>query len=312
MGSNVLKTLEEKIFSLGFQDCRFLLAVSAGLDSMVLLDAFKKLGFSFAVVHCNYGLRGSASDLDADLVRTYAEKNGIAFFQKSFFLQKNDLSQEHQNIQHHARNLRYTFFQEILDFFSYAYVVTAHHLEDQIETFFLHALRGSSVRGLAGMRTLNQNIFRPFLELSKQDLYQYTQEFSVPFREDESNFSNIYKRNLIRHQLLPTLKLVQENYLQTWGKTIQLLKEDLTFLNEKIEEIWQTIIFIEDKKWKIDLRNWNPQKEYVLKKKILENFTTNVTILNNLTTAIREKKIDRHFQKPKMYLGVEKLYIFLP
>jgi tRNA(Ile)-lysidine synthase len=303
------------------QNKTFLLAVSGGVDSMVLAHIFKivqKIEHfpAFALAHCNFSLRAQASDADEAFVKDWAEKNKILCFSKKIdpklFLKTsnnpNYTSQE--NIQNVARNLRYSFFKELEDIFPYHYLVTAHHLNDQAETFLLHTLRGSSVKGLVGMSVLKKmeldkdkkpvfpNIFRPFLSIPKTELEMYAKKNKIPFRQDQSNFSNDYKRNFLRNMIFPPLLAYQNNSLQMIEKTMRFLQEDQKFLDKKIDEIWQkmTIYSHDLNVYKIDIQHWDSEKEYVFRKKMNQKFGSNLTVLDNICTAIQQKKSGKKFK----------------
>ena len=252
MSSLIENQVQKWIHHYQLQNKTFLLAVSGGIDSMVLAHVFKIVQKiedfpAFALAHCNFSLRGQASDEDEAFVKDWAKKNKILCFSKKIdpkiFLKTsnntNHISQE--NIQNLARNLRYSFFKELEDIFPYHYLATAHHLNDQAETFLLHTLRGSSVRGLSGMSVLKKmelhkdkkpvfpDIFRPFLSIPKKTLELYAEKHQISFRQDQSNFSNDYKRNFLRNMIFPPLLEYQDNSLQMIEKTMNFLQEDQKF-----------------------------------------------------------------------------------
>ena len=161
----------------------FLLAVSGGVDSMVLLQLFYKAGLSFQVAHVNYHLRGEASDLDQKLVEQYCKDHHILCHVKEVNAEE---KQEMKSIQQWARELRYTFFYDLLTQNHLDFMVTAHHLNDTLETFFINLSRGSGIKGLCGIPSHENKIMRPLLSYSKEEIYAYAHEEKVPYREDES------------------------------------------------------------------------------------------------------------------------------
>ena len=188
---------------------RLLLGVSGGLDSMAMLHLFhvcRPKGCSLSIVHVNHLLRGAESDADEDLVRTIAEQMAIPFFPRRVDVvqYKNETGLSTQEA---ARELRYRRFEEVRLLTRSDLVATAHHADDNAETVLMNALRGSGVRGLAGipLRRSQGNIIRPLLFCSREELRQYVEAAAVPFREDSSNASTKYKRNVLRHDLLPAL-----------------------------------------------------------------------------------------------------------
>lgn len=182
----------------------YILACSAGVDSMVMFNVFLRLKISFSVAHVNYHLRGTESDLDQQMLEQLCKKHNIIFHFKGIHL-KEQLNTVGGNLQQEARNLRYRFFNSLLQKTPEAYIVTAHHEDDQVETFLIHLLRGSGLAGLAGMRTLRNRILRPFLKVKKSEIIACAIENAWDWREDESNKSEDYLRNKIRLSLLPFL-----------------------------------------------------------------------------------------------------------
>jgi tRNA(Ile)-lysidine synthase len=183
----------------------YLVAVSGGLDSMLLLNILNTLKAPVCALHVNYRLRGEESELDAQLVEDFCQQQQIK-------LHKYCVSEAEQkvlkasNLQAKAREIRYAFFNEIRQQYPNSVVCTAQHADDQIETFWLQLTRGAGMKGLAGMQVLSNQVFRPFLKWHKQDLLRAAQELDLKWREDQSNNSLVYRRNLWRKQLLPDLE----------------------------------------------------------------------------------------------------------
>jgi len=185
---------------------RILVAVSGGLDSVVLLALLKKYAINdLAIVHCNFQLRGKDSDDDEAFVKRLAKSYGLPIFSKRFDT-KSEQKKAKQSTQMIARNLRYAYFSEILHTENYDYVAVAHHADDQIETFFINLLRGSGVKGLRGMLPKREQIIRPLLKFSRQDLETFAKKNNLEYREDTTNSDDCYLRNNIRHNLLPCLE----------------------------------------------------------------------------------------------------------
>ncbi|MFZ6012093.1 MAG: tRNA lysidine(34) synthetase TilS [Bacteroidota bacterium] len=202
---------------------KILLAVSGGIDSMVMLDLFLKSGFSIAVAHCNFQLRGSESDGDETLVAEVCRQNGVAFYSKKFETQAYAAGQE-ISIQMAARDLRYEFFKNVQATHHYAVVATAHHFDDNIETFFVNLFRGTGLEGLCGIPVKNGDIIRPMLFTTREKIYQYAVDNNLTWREDSSNASTDYQRNFIRHEIMPLVRQVNPGFTDTFRNTLERLK----------------------------------------------------------------------------------------
>lgn len=218
----MLDKLKENIVNVpNYKDKNFLLTVSGGMDSMGLLFAFKELNLTFGVAHCNFKLRDNESDLDEELVAKNSPKN--KFYCKRFntteYQESNNIS-----IQMAARELRYSWFNELANEYNYDYIVTAHHLNDQIETFFLNLARGTGIEGLTGIKEFNGIIFRPLLNVSREEIEKYVTENNIPYREDSSNSSVKYKRNKIRHELIPILKELNTSFEATMLNNFKIIE----------------------------------------------------------------------------------------
>ena len=188
-----------------FPNNRYLLAVSGGIDSMVLLAVFHKLNLPFEVAHINYQLRGEESEQDQALVHKYCSERNITYHLNRADLQQK-LDEDGGNLQQEARKIRYNFFRSILENRSLNCIVTAHHQDDQIETFWLMLSRSAGITGLSGMDSFSKTIFRPLLPCSKTEILEWAESNKVQWREDRSNSSNNYQRNLWRNKLLPYLQ----------------------------------------------------------------------------------------------------------
>ena len=182
----------------------YYLAISGGCDSMVMLSLFQKQARPFTVLHVNYKLRGKESDKDEDLVRLFCKSNGIPFKVLRHEL-SNDLK-DGGNLQNLAREIRYDFFKTYLSKHESAILCLAHHKDDQEENFWMAMTRGGGLRAMAGMKTFESPYLRPFLDRSKDELIAYAHEKKIRWRDDLSNQSNKYTRNIWRNVLLPQFK----------------------------------------------------------------------------------------------------------
>ena len=211
----------------------FLLAVSGGADSMALLQLFYSLELKFQVAHVNYHLRGKDSDADQELVKNFCSENNIPFH----LYEVSDKDQKPENsIQNWARNLRYDFFREIQKTENLDYLVTAHHLNDQLETFLINLSKASGIHGLSGIPANESQIIRPLLNFTKEEIYAFAKTHHLEFREDVSNQKNDYLRNFIRNEIAPKLFETNENFLQNFAKSLNYLNQTKRFVEEKIQQ----------------------------------------------------------------------------
>lgn len=202
-------------------DAPFIIALSGGRDSSVLTHLCHSLGLDFSLAHCNFHLRGLESDQDEQLCRELADSLGLQLTVKSFDVSSND------NIQLRTRKLRYNWFSSLIQESANKFVLTAHHLDDHIETFLMNMQRGSSLDGITGIPWKNDYILRPLLAFNRQQIADYTREHQVPYREDSSNLTDNYLRNRIRHHLTPVLKEVLPNFMDGFKRSQHYLREDL-------------------------------------------------------------------------------------
>ena len=230
----ILMTLGEDIPSK-----RFLLAVSGGADSAVLSHLFRVSGFEFQIAHVNYHFRGEDSNLDQKVVEDFCKKNNIKFHLK-------DVSEEEKSqmksLQNWAREIRYNFFFNLLEKENLDFIVTAHHLNDELETFIINLSRGSGIKGLSGIPKNENRILRPFLTFSKSEIYAFAEENNIDFREDKSNQKDDYLRNKIRNQIVPKMVEVFPNFLEQFSESLGYLDTVNQFFQEEIQKTFEEIL----------------------------------------------------------------------
>jgi tRNA(Ile)-lysidine synthase len=218
------------------KDKKLLIAISGGIDSVVLTQLLSTLNFDISLAHCNFNLRGKESDVDEIFVKELAKKLTIKCFTISF--ETNKIARENkESTQITARNLRYGWFQEIIKEHHFDYVLTAHHADDNLETFLINLTRGSGLDGFTGIPEINGNIVRPFLKFSREEVLCFAKENNISWREDQSNASTKYVRNKMRHQVLPVLKEINPSLLETFSKTLANLQESKQLVADRIEAI---------------------------------------------------------------------------
>lgn len=219
----------------------YLLAVSGGADSMVLASLFQDLmdntqgkEHSFQIAHINYKLRGKDSDLDQKVVQDFCEKNHIKFH----LYEVSEKDQKPENsIQLWARELRYAFFKEIQQKEKLEFLVTAHHLNDQLETFIINLSKAAGIKGLSGIPSNANCILRPLLSFSKKEIYQFAEQNNIEFREDLSNKKSDYLRNKIRNEIVPKLQETNDHFLENFKKSSFYLNQANDFVQNQIQEI---------------------------------------------------------------------------
>ena len=238
----MIKTIQQYIINkkLFSKENNLLLAISGGADSVCLFFVLKELGYNIELAHCNFNLRAEESDEDEYFVKELANKYGLKYHVKSFETQKY-ASEQKISIQMAARDLRYKWFDALLAVNNLDFVITAHHKDDNVETFFINLIRGTGVNGLCGIKAKNKKIIRPLLEISRQEIESYLTKNKIKYRNDSSNSEVKYLRNKIRHQLMPLLKEMNPNIEQIITNEIFVLdgvskvfQEQMTAIKERL------------------------------------------------------------------------------
>lgn len=249
----------------------YLLAVSGGADSMVLSYLFQGLKLNFQVAHVNYKLRGRDSDLDQKMVQDFCEKNHIKFH--LYEVSEKDNKPEN-SIQLWARELRYSFFKQIREKEHLDYLVTAHHLNDQLETFIINLSKAAGINGLSGIPANDNKILRPLLNFPKEEIYEFAKENNIEYREDLSNKKNDYLRNKIRLEIVPKLLETNEHFLENFNKSLLYLNEAKDFVQQQIGEI-ENRFTIFNKDYKILSKDKLKQESDFVKFEILKKYGFN-------------------------------------
>lgn len=272
---------------------KLLIALSGGLDSVVLTHVLHKLNFDISLAHCNFNLRGIESDKDETFVENLGEKLDVKTFTSSFETEK--YATENQlSTQVAARNLRYDWFEKLINLHLFDFVITAHHLDDNLETFLINLTRGTGLEGLTGIPEINHNIVRPFLIFSRDEIETYAKENKIEWREDKSNASTKYVRNKIRHQIVPILKEINPNLLDSFQKTSEHLQESQQIIDESIADFKKKVVEESDNgNLKIDIekiQKTNNPKAYLYQ--LLKEFGfTEWNDVTNILTAQSGKEV---------------------
>ena len=231
---------------------KILIACSGGLDSVVLSRLLKELDYNVSLAHCNFSLREKESDEDEKFVISLADKLSIPIFNKKFETEAYKIK-HNLSTQVAARNLRYQWFDEVCTEHSFDYLATAHHLDDDLETFLINLSRGTGLRGLTGIPIVNEKIVRPFLNFSREDILAYAEEKNVTWREDSSNLETDYLRNKLRLDVIPNLKQAEGNLLKGFQKTNKHLNDSLSLIDDYMLLIKELVILETDEGIEIDI-----------------------------------------------------------
>lgn len=233
-------------------DSKLLLAVSGGRDSMVLADLIEKSNLTFSVAHCNFCLRNNEANRDEEFVLDYFGNKNTKVFSRKFntaeYANKKKLS-----IQMAARELRYNWFKELRNEFHFDYLITAHHLNDTIETFFINLFRGTGINGLKGIPEQQEWIIRPLLFATTDEITSYQKENNIPFVEDSSNRETKYLRNQLRHQLIPIIKTINPELEYTLKKEISIFSDVAKYVDYKMQQELNSVTLIENNQFIIKI-----------------------------------------------------------
>ena len=220
---------------------KVILALSGGIDSMVLADLLLKTKVEFVAAHCNFHLRSEESDGDEQFVYKFAERHGIQCFVKHFDTEQY-AAEQGISIEMAARDLRYAWFEQLRQQLGYDKIAVAHHADDQSETFFINLLRGAGLRGLKGMQPQNGVVIRPLLWASREQIRRYAAENHIVWREDHTNAESVFLRNKIRNQLLPVFDELQPDARQGLYKSLEHLASENELYRELLKEKFGQII----------------------------------------------------------------------
>jgi tRNA(Ile)-lysidine synthase len=230
---------------------KILLAVSGGMDSMIMVDFFLKAGFDIGIVHANFQLRGAASDADEEMVAALALRLAVPFFSTRFDTRR--LAEEGQkSTQVAARELRYGFFREVSTSHGYDYIATGHHANDNLETIILNLVRGTGIEGLGGIPVKQGNLIRPLLFATRDSLQAYAHENGIVWREDASNETDDYSRNYIRHKIIPPLKLINPNLEGTFVNSMERIWAGVELSRKSISVFYSRVVSESDGRLIID------------------------------------------------------------
>ena len=220
---------------------KILVAVSGGVDSVVLAHLLQMCTIKIALAHCNFKLRGTASNQDQIFVEALANQLNCPIYNTQFDTKK-EAELAGESIQITARKLRYKWFYEITEEHDFQYIATAHHLNDSLENYVMHSIRGTGLKGLLGVPQQTHKVIRPLLPFSKNEVIDFAQKQNLKWREDASNAKDDYYRNRIRNQIIPLLKDENPNLLASFKQTLQHLQQSQNLLEDYSALLYKELI----------------------------------------------------------------------
>ena len=291
---------------------KLLIAFSGGVDSVVLCDLLTKAGYHFDLAHCNFQLRGTEANDDTSFCETYAKlihaKCHTIYFNTKNYAVENKLS-----IQMAARELRYKWFKELISEHGYTYLLTAHHANDNAETLFVNLTRGTGIKGLQGIPEKQNNTIRPLLFATKEMIKNYADKHNIQFREDSSNQEVKYKRNFIRHQIIPELKKLNPILEETLNTSIHYFKQSSQIVTQFCKSKFNDICEENNERLKINIALLlsEPQKETLLFEWIHpKGFKTNQ--IEQLMIVLSDKNnVGKFFESSTHQLAVDRTYLIV-
>ena len=244
---------ENNIFK---QSDRILVAVSGGIDSMVMAELFMRAGINIGIAHCNFDLRDRESDEDENFVNDFCNRNNIPFFTKKFdtigYSEEKGIS-----IQMAARDLRYEWFEKIRHSESFDFIALGHNSDDNIETFLINLSRGTGLKGLSGINQVKGKVIRPILFAPRDEIASFARENSISYREDSSNQKVKYVRNKIRQTIIPVLKEINPSLNDSFNETVKRLRESYSIMNKWVKKINSEVTDLKDGDHIIDIEKLN-------------------------------------------------------
>ena len=301
--------LKKKLFE---KKDKLLLAISGGVDSVVLAYLLNKLNYKFDLVHCNFNLRAKESKLDEQFCLTTAKQLKVKIFIKQFKLE--EYCKKHKiSIQMAARELRYEWFSELLKKQSYSYLLTAHHSDDLVETIFINLLRGTGIKGLKGISEKKDDIIRPLLIFNKQEIELFAKKQKINFRLDKSNLNTKYERNLLRLEIIPKLKKRHPQLEQTFLKNTEHFIQEASIVEDYLKHKYKKLVSTNSNSLKINkhLLNEETHKETIINF-ILKPFNFNETQEKNLINSISKNfNTGKGFLSETHQLIIDREYIII-
>ena len=292
---------------------KILLAISGGIDSVVMLDLFDRTGIKYAIAHCNFKLRLFESDDDEMFVRQLAHKYSVEVY-IGLCIAADYSKEKGLSIQEAARELRYAWFNKVCSHNDYPLIAVAHNNDDRVETFFINLFRGAGIKGLKSIPVVRQNIIRPLMFATREQIVEYANDNKLEYREDSSNNSDYYLRNKIRHHLIPRIEEISPGFNKAAQQSIDNLRDaDLILqsaIKEKLERLTISHTNSISKLSIKELKKLLPFKVWMYY--LLSEFGFNRQIINSICLSLEaENTIGHKFLSTDHELLIDRDYILI-
>lgn len=294
---------KENLFN---KEQKILVAVSGGIDSIVLCKLFALAKFNFGIAHVNFSLRGEESLADEVFVKKFAKILKVAYSTITFdtlaFAEKEKMS-----VQMAARILRYTYFEEIRSEKKYDFVATAHHQLDNAETILINLTRGTGLAGFHGIPIKNGSIIRPIAFASQDIIHDFVVEHKLAWREDSSNSSTKYQRNFIRHEIVPKFQELNPQFEHSLRETSQKIKNIEQWINTELDEfkINNTKIDLDGVMYIQIITKFSLEKWTVIAQQLLQNYHFSFGMIQQILNHPMDK-VGKLFESPSHLLNIDR------
>ncbi len=291
------------------KNTKLILAVSGGLDSIVMCDLIQKAGYELAIAHVNFLLRAEESDKDENFVKDLSKHYDCPFYS----IRKNAEQKGKDwkmSVQMAARKIRYNYFERLLDEFGYDYVLTAHHLDDSFETSILNFIKSGSYSAIAGIPAINDKVLRPLISFSRSEIHEYAKSNSLNWREDQSNSSLKYQRNMVRHKISPVAREINPSFLNTFSEASDQLHLLKFFLEEKLKRANEDWIVKKKDSITVDIAHLQKQPEdLILFWELLKGLNFNFKQFQNIVKSIDSESGKKFFTDSHLCVKDRKHFI---
>ncbi|MEP4532467.1 MAG: tRNA lysidine(34) synthetase TilS [Cyclobacteriaceae bacterium] len=292
---------EENLFS---HEDKLLLAVSGGVDSMVMSQLFLNAGIEFSIAHVNYNLRGAQSTGDRDFVAAWAKEKGIEIHVREVE-QAEYVSKD--SIQMKAREIRYDFFNQLCEEFGFTKLATAHHIDDSFETVLLNLVKGTGPKGMRGIPVRNGYIIRPMMFAYRQQILDYAKAYGVKWREDPSNSKTEYQRNIVRHKVTDVLKEINPSLQDTFKDTLVRMNGAADLLEATKKAILEEHLQAGKSSLLLKTTWLSPgDQNLLLLSEIMSDYGLNFRQSRDMMRCILEKEVGKLFETPRFSLNVDR------